>query len=519
MEGLVTRYNMALEGLLPLFQKRSKSSYIVAAILLITAKQIYSFFRVPTNLRHFPSVSFFAMAKSFLTSEPPYSRFKRITFPAIQKGNGFYVSKIPTGWTIYVANPVAAKQLLLKSDNFPKSHYGLDSIGEKSTVVQFVGHDNVALSNGEVWKKQRKVMNPVFHRSMPIKTVASLVPLLFSAIEEANGRIPINPRMKDFTLDALGLTIFDFEFKALQGDPDNWTSIYRLVTRSIFDPLSFVCNTLESLLTYVYPKKRKGADAVVKLNAKFDRLIDKKREELQNGIFSNKPDNEKDLVTLMLEEDILITNEELRHHMALLFLAGDDSISNTLSFCLYNLAKNKRVQQKLREEIINILGDDDMDIVPSLEELKQMKYMNMVIKETLRLDMPLDLLLPRKTVEDTFLAGTFIPKDTDIAVDAGALHRDPRRWKDPDDFVPERFDDDGEQKNHEGLTWVPFSNGTRQCIGMNFSLMEQRLVLTMLLRKYEVDLPKDSIHYDHIIYEQPTYICPESLELIFTKRY
>ncbi|KAG1533374.1 hypothetical protein G6F51_012645 [Rhizopus arrhizus] len=106
---------MALEGLLPLFQKRSKSSYIVAAILLITVKQIYSFFRVPTNLRHLPIVSFFAMAKSFLTSEPPYSRFKRITFPAIQKGNGFYVSKIPVGWTVYVANPVAAKQLLLKS--------------------------------------------------------------------------------------------------------------------------------------------------------------------------------------------------------------------------------------------------------------------------------------------------------------------------------------------------------------------------------------------------------------------
>ncbi|KAG1198660.1 hypothetical protein G6F35_012609 [Rhizopus arrhizus] len=161
---------------------------------------------------------------------------------------------------------------------------------------------------------------------------------------------------------------------------------------------------MESLLTCVYPVKRKGFNAVVKLNAKFDRLIDKKREELQNGIFSNKPDNEKDLVTLMLEEDISITNEELRHHMALLFLAGDDSISNTLSFSLYNLAKNKRVQQKLREEIINILGDDDMDIVPSLEELKQMKYMNMVIKETLRLDMPLDLLLPRKTVEDTLLA-------------------------------------------------------------------------------------------------------------------
>ncbi|EIE85964.1 hypothetical protein RO3G_10674 [Rhizopus delemar RA 99-880] len=224
----------------------------------------------------------------------------------------------------------------------------------------------------------------------------------------------------------------------------------------------------------------------------FDRLIEKKREELQNGICSNKPDNEKDLVTLMLEagmqEDVSITNEELRHNMAVLFLAGHDSTSNTLSFCLYHLAKNKRAQQKLREEIINILGDDDIDIVPSLEELKQMKYINMVIKEkslthinqTLRLNTPLDLLTPRKTVEDIFLADTFIPKDTNIAVDVGALHRDLRNWKDPDEFIPERFEDDGEQKDHEGLTWAPFSNGTRQCIGMNFSLMEQRLVLTML---------------------------------------
>ncbi|KAG1544648.1 hypothetical protein G6F50_013840 [Rhizopus delemar] len=235
------------------------------------------------------------MAKSLLTCEPPYSRFKRITFPAIQEGNGFYVSKIPTGWTIYVANPVAAKQLLLKSDNFPKSHFGLDAIGEKSTAVQFVGRDNIFLSNGEVWKKQRKIMNPVFHRSMPIKTVASLVPLLFSAIEEANGRIMITPKMKDFTLDALGLTIFDFDFKALQGDPDHWTSAYRLMMQSLFHPISYVFSALEPLLVYVYPKRRRSANAVAKLNAMFDRLIEKKREELQNGICSNKPDNEKDL--------------------------------------------------------------------------------------------------------------------------------------------------------------------------------------------------------------------------------
>lgn len=91
MENQIESYRLAIEKLLPAIQKRSKLSYITFAVALIAAQQLYSFFRVPKNLRQFPRVSYFSMAKSFLKSESPTDRYKRIIFPVASKGNGFYV--------------------------------------------------------------------------------------------------------------------------------------------------------------------------------------------------------------------------------------------------------------------------------------------------------------------------------------------------------------------------------------------------------------------------------------------
>ncbi|KAG1165228.1 hypothetical protein G6F46_012501 [Rhizopus delemar] len=157
MENQIESYRLAIEKLLPAIQKRSKLSCITFAIALIAAQQLYSFFRVPKNLRQFPRVPYFSMVKSFLKAESPTDRYKRIIHPVASKGNGFYVSKVPFLWAVYVTNPVVAKQVLLKSDIFPKNHAVFHQIGKDSPFTQFLGLDNVALSNGDVWKKQRKV--------------------------------------------------------------------------------------------------------------------------------------------------------------------------------------------------------------------------------------------------------------------------------------------------------------------------------------------------------------------------
>ncbi|CAO3680930.1 unnamed protein product [Rhizopus stolonifer] len=477
-------YGLALEKLLSVLQNRSRSSYIAAAIALITVQRVYSFLRVPKSLRGFPVVPVLSIIKAYLDNLSPIDRFKRIVFPVIENENGLYVNKIPFGWRLYIANPVIAKQMLLKTDNFPKDHSIAEELGEDSFIFKFFGLDNIALSNGNMWKAQRKTMNPAFYRTPPLKVMESVVLALFSNIEAEGDNFPVTKRLHDFTLDVLGLAIFDFNFNALQGDPEGWTKTYNLVIETLLDPLFNVFPALDSVMRHIYPKRIKGIEAVIKLNAKFDELARKKRIEIQKGVYANVPDSQKDVLTLMLESEqkgeSMKTDEELRHNIAILFVAGHDTTANTLSFCLYNLAKNKDIQQKLREEVISVLGDNPHSETPTLEELKKMKYMNMVIKENLRLNGPVDFLFSRKTVKEINLSGTIIPKDTAITVDLNGIHRNPKYWANPDEFIPERFLENGEQGSHEGLTWLPFSNGSRQCLGMNFSLAEQRLLLAMI---------------------------------------
>ncbi|KAG1146795.1 hypothetical protein G6F37_004157 [Rhizopus arrhizus] len=516
-------YRETLEKLLPILQKKSKWSYISAAALLITIQQIYSYLHVPKKFRHIPSVSSLAMAMSFLSHESQADRFKRIIQPVVSKGNGTYVSKIPISWTVYVASPVIAKHILLKSDMYPKSHDNFKMAGPNSPLLQFMGLGNVVFANGHTWKTQRKLMNPVFHRSMPVKMMSSVLLTLFSVIEKENGTIPIAEAMKNFTLDVLGYTIFDFDFKALNGDPDGWTRTYHLVNEALDDPILNVFPSMGALLLVISPVKRRRMAAIDKLNRKFDEMAQKKRREIQKGSYSNKPDSEKDLLTLMLEAENngegLLSDTELRQNLATFFLAGHETTANSLSFAFYYLAQNKHVQQKLREEVISIFGDEPTDVAPTLEQLKQMSYLDLVIKETLRIAGPVDRIVPRVVLEDMVVGGTLIPKGSSVNIDLYAIHHNTNFWKNPDQFIPERFAEGGEQESHEGLTWLPFGNGARQCIGMNFSLAEQRIMLALMVRKYIIDIPKDSIHYDHVVFDCTETKAPKSLELTFTKRH
>ncbi|CAO3680910.1 unnamed protein product [Rhizopus stolonifer] len=521
-EAVIKYYQVALDKLLPAIQKNTKKTYIGAAIALITLQRIYSFFRVPKQLRHIIKIPYFPMVKAYCYREPPYSRFNRIILPAIGKTNGLYLSKIPFNWTVFITSPTAAKQILMKADANPKSTSFVDVLGPNTPIVRFLGRDNVIFANGHTWKNQRKIMNPAFHRSMPVKTMASVIPTLFSYIEQENGTILISPTMKNFTLDLLGLSIFGFEFKAMTGDPENWTSTYKLVNKGLFDPLLNVMGSFSFLLAF-FSEKRRQLDAVTKLNNKLTQLAEKKRKEVQEDFQSGKPEHEKDLVTLMLEAEQrgegITSDEQLRHNIAILFLAGHETTAHTLAFCLYNLAKNKNVQNKLRQEVINVLGDEPMDVEPTLEQLKGFKYMDLVIKENLRLNGPVDRLVTRILKEDIIVDGVFVPKGTTVNVDLFAIHHNPRYWVNADQFIPERFEEGGEHDDHEGLTWLPFGNGARQCVGMNFSLTEQRLVLAMIVRKYEISVPENSIHYDHVVIDQVTTKAPDSLEITFTKRY
>jgi cytochrome P450 len=126
---------------------------------------------------------------------------------------------------------------------------------------------------------------------------------------------------------------------------------------------------------------------------------------------------------------------------------------------------------------------------------------------------------PRIVAEDTELGDFVIPKGTIVTTDIVGVQHNENIWEDPYTFNPERFNPNNEDTKRTNNAWVPFGNGQRQCIGMNMSLAEQRVVLTMMARKYEWSLPKDSIHKDGMIITGMDIIGPKELVLDFTKRY
>ncbi|CAO3675906.1 unnamed protein product [Rhizopus microsporus] len=219
MEVLIHNFKVLFERMIPLFLITKKKSCIGVAVLLVCAQQVYSFFRVPKKLRHIPAVSAYTMIKSTLRGQSRVDCERELLLPVSHKGNGIYLSKA-TVWTVHIADPVAAKQFLMRTDVFPKVRQLTNALGKRALVTKFLGQDNILLTSGHQWKKQRALMNPVFHRSMPIKAIGEGVRALFSVIDKKNGNINVTTKMQHFTLDVLGITTFGFDFKSLQGDPE-----------------------------------------------------------------------------------------------------------------------------------------------------------------------------------------------------------------------------------------------------------------------------------------------------------
>ncbi|KAG2228008.1 hypothetical protein INT45_012032 [Circinella minor] len=509
--------------------------YYVGAIAttILVCDQIYRrFFEVPKQLQHIPHLSYWKHLMSLIMKEPLVSRTQRLIFPLLSQANGLYLNKMPFDWTIYVANPILAKTVFFKPEYATKTTFLMDYFPEDSAMMHFAGKDNVAIINGEHWKAQRKIMNPAFHREMPAAVFGSLMPSVFELIKQmqsnGEGHVSVSTLTRRLTLDALGKAAFDFDFCALKDEHSVWVETYNQVVESFLEIIPIFFPTVDRVYKFLSRKRRERYNATFKLVSLLDDLADKKREELLQqklDLEDDRSNNSNDLLTMMLKAEMrgegAWTKEELRHNMAIFFLAGHDTTSNSLAFCLYYLAINPDIQAKAREEALCVLGDEPIDVFPTLEDCKKFTYIDMCIKEGLRLQPPANEITARITPKDTDLdlGGIIIPGGSMINVDIQALHYRPDLWHNSETFIPERFAKGGEHDLHEGITYAPFSQGGRICLGINFSMTEQRVVLSMLLKKYEWELPSESIHHDRIVMDQTFNVAPDSLTIKFDSRY
>ncbi|CAN1168228.1 Desmethyl-deoxy-podophyllotoxin synthase [Linum perenne] len=231
-------------------------------------------------------------------------------------------------------------------------------------------------------------------------------------------------------------------------------------------------------------KLHKEADAILQM------IID-------DHIATRSARKEKDLVDVLLNHtvdqdlEIPITNRDIKAVLLDIFLAGSDTPSIAIEWALSELMRNSQALEKAQREVRKQVGKKGRI---DHEDLGQLHYLKLVIKEALRLHPPAPLLAPREAREAAVIHGYQIPEKTRIIINAWAIARDHRNWVEPDSFFPERFmlDDQGRGDYLKGLDFsmIPFGSGRRICPGIQYGTTLVTLCLANLLYHFDWELPQ-----------------------------
>ena len=180
-----------------------------------------------------------------------------------------------------------------------------------------------------------------------------------------------------------------------------------------------------------------------------------------------------------------MNDKQLRDEVATLMLAGHETTANALSWTWMLLSKHPDVRSKLQTELNQVLAGRS----PSVEDIPQLQYTNMVIKESMRLYPPVSIF-GREAARDCTIGEYAVPEGCLIQISQWVMHRHPRYFENPEVFQPERWKNDLEKRLPRGV-YIPFGDGPRICIGKGFALMEAVLLLATIAQKFQLDVLPD----------------------------
>jgi cytochrome P450 len=396
---------------------------------------------------------------------------------------------VPRGHVVLASHASAVKQVLIEnSHNF--------SNREAYSSLTFLLGDGLLTIDGEIHKQQRRLVMPAFHKGRIENYASIMVQDTLSVLEnwQPGKHVDIASEMQWLTLQIVAKALFNVDLSQQTNDLGQAfvaTAVYINQIRS-FSPGSLRIN----LPFTPYGRFKKGKEL---LDQTVYHIIDHHRHSDQDY---------GDVLSMLLraQDDQGKTLSDIQvHDQTLTFLAaGHATTASTLGWTFYQLSQNPQVRQKLLEEIWRVLGHDRP---PNVEDLEQMPYLEMVVKESMRLFPPAWALL-RYAREDFDLEGYHLPAGTFVGLSHYVTHRLPIYWTNPESFWPERFSA-AHHEPKEAFAYFPFGAGPRTCIGMPFAMMEARLLLATILQRFTPELaPEANVKPQPLITLIPQYGLP-----------
>ncbi|KAL3714738.1 hypothetical protein ACJRO7_006613 [Eucalyptus globulus] len=235
-----------------------------------------------------------------------------------------------------------------------------------------------------------------------------------------------------------------------------------------------------------------------------DDLYQKVIEEHRNANKSNE--GKEDIIDLLLkmEKDqtefagLRLKEENIKAILMDIFLGGMDTAAIMLDWTMAELVRNPRVMRKAQEEIRSCVGNKKW---VGEDDLSKLKYLNLVLKEVMRLHPPSVLLLPRETMDHFKLYGYDVDPKSRVLVNVWGIGRDPGLWERPEEFVPERFEESSIDYKGNHFELLPFGAGRRRCPGMSFAMATVELTLANVLHSFDWELPEGMTERDVSIEE------------------
>uniref|UniRef100_A0A182YKF4 Uncharacterized protein n=1 Tax=Anopheles stephensi TaxID=30069 RepID=A0A182YKF4_ANOST len=397
-------------------------------------------------------------------------------------------------------------QAILNSPTFATKSQDYDKVSE------WIGN-GLLISRGQKWFSHRKVITPGFH----FKILENFVPVFnrqaeaFCAKMErlterstAGAAINIFPELKLLTLGiicetAMGVGM-DGGGKVDDTQQAYYTQIVEELSSILYWRMFNVFVNIDALFRLTRTSKR--FDELVKKSWNFTlNMIDKRRkihqqEEEEKKLHATVERDEEEtfgkrkraLLDTLLEARIdgkPLTDEEIREEVDTFTFAGHDTTASAMTFILYNVAKHPAVQERIYQEIVDEIGADFGEL--TLSSLNNLHYMELAIKESLRLFPPVPVIA-RIATGNTQLLSEPITRGTSVAIDIFTMHHNEDYFPHAERFDPERFESTRDKQSFNPYTYIPFSAGSRNCIGQKFAQYELKTTLVKLLQRFQIRL-------------------------------
>ena len=426
-----------------------------------------------------PEVSFFRFlnhANNILKNPLPFhaANFKKL-------GDIFRLN-IGLGKSVLFCRDAGLLQHALQKNqkNYTKSYI------QTRDLAKYIGK-GLLTAEGEHWQRQRKLIQPAFHKSQLVLLIETIQETIFEELKKIKTGKPIDvfPVFNDLAFQTVVKSIFniaisDEEIASLQHTTE---ATQKMLVQELRQPFLVWWFNLSG-------KTKKHLDLTQNSRTILKRLVEERKQS------KAKHDDLLDmLLNAKYEDGSSMEEDQLVDEILILFAAGHETTSNALTFTCELLARNPDAQLKILEEVHRVKNESD-DI---MHWIKNATYTKLVIEESMRLYPPA-YFIDRVNIEEDTFDGLTLPKGSNLLFSVYEIHRHPDFWKDPEAFIPERFLDENTKFSKN---YYPFGAGPRMCIGNNFAMYEMSLAIIALVEQFEIKEKKDHIQIKPLITLKP----------------